>query len=235
MDSHTEVKNYLINLLCFLYAEFPHKKLIIILDSLDQLISSDYSLEWILFNFPPNVKMIYSVIPDHGKILENFKYSSAIDKDLNLIEIKSLEAGIARLILHDWLKKENRGLSDEQWSCLSSMFVDSTALYPLYVKIIFDIVSKWPSFYKPDSTFTKCLAIDDCIEFLFKSLEVFHGKLLFTRTIIYMSLFKNGISESELEDIMSLDDDVLYDIFEFHAPPIRKLRIEFFNKNIVNI
>ena len=41
--------------------------------------------------------------------------------------------------------------------------------------------------------------------------------------MIYLSSFKNGISESEIEDILSIDDDVLYDIFEFHAPPIRRL------------
>ena len=56
-------------------------------------------------------------------------------------------------------------------------------------------------------------------------MEKIHGKMLFSRTIIYMSLFKNGICESELEDILCLDDDVLYDIFEFHAPPVRKLPI----------
>lgn len=45
-----------------------------------------------------------------------------------------------------------------------------------------------------------------------------------------MSSFKNGISESEIEDILSLDDDVLYDIFEFHAPPIRKLPIALWSR-----
>jgi hypothetical protein len=35
-----------------------------------------------------------------------------------------------------------------------------------------------------------------------------------------MSTFKNGISESELEDIISIDDDVLFEIFEYHVPPV---------------
>jgi hypothetical protein len=57
-----------------------------------------------------------------------------------------------------------------------------------------------------------------------------HGKLLFSRAIIYMSSFANGISESEIESILSLDDDVLYDIFEFHAPPIRKLPVALWSR-----
>ncbi len=230
MDSHTEIKNYLIGLLCFLSVEFPHKKLIIILDSLDQLINSDYALDWLLFSFPPNIKMIYSVIPDHANIFGDFKSNKAIDPDFSLIEIKSLDPDMARLILTDWLKKESRSLSVMQWNSLQSMFEKSEAIYPLYIRIIFDIVSKWPSFYEPDKNFTNCLKIDECIEFLFKSLEKFHGKLLFARTIIYMTMFKNGISENELEDILSLDDDVLYDIFEFHAPPIRKLPLALWSR-----
>jgi hypothetical protein len=66
--------------------------------------------------------------------------------------------------------------------------------------------------------------------YLFEALEMLHGKLLFVRSVIYMSVFKNGISESELEDILSLDDDVLYDIFEFHAPPIRKLPVALWSR-----
>jgi hypothetical protein len=61
-------------------------------------------------------------------------------------------------------------------------------------------------------------------------MEKIHGKLLFSRAIIYMSSFKNGISEGEIEDILSLDDDVLYDIFEFHAPPIRRLPIALWSR-----
>ena len=33
---------------------------------------------------------------------------------------------------------------------------------------------------------------------------------------------KNGISENELEDILSLDDNLLQNIFHYHSPPIRR-------------
>jgi hypothetical protein len=228
-ESAPEIKNFLIFLLNYLNIEFPHRKLVIILDSLDQLVTENYSLEWLPFELPPNTKMIYSVIPDHGNILASFKNCKLLD-DSNYIQIKSLDPKIANFILNDWLKKDSRSLSDIQWKCLDKMFSQSDALYPLYVKIMYDIVSKWPSFYEPDNDFFKCLKIDDCIKYLFKSLEIFHGKLLFSRTITYITMFQNGISENELEDILSLDDDVLYDIFEFHAPPIRKLPVALWSR-----
>ena len=34
---------------------------------------------------------------------------------------------------------------------------------------------------------------------------------------------KNGLSESELEDILSCDDDVLNDVYMYWTPPIRRL------------
>ena len=228
-ESHSEINNFLIQLFTLLYAEYPHKKLVIILDSLDQLAMNDYSLDWLLTLFPPNVKMIYSTIPDHGNILRNFQRFINIDES-NLIEITSLTPDLANLILKDWLKKENKLISASQHEQLNQMFSRTTALYPLYIKILFDIVSTWPSTHVPDEKFLNCRIIDDCIKYLFSSLEIKHGKLLFSRTITYMTLFKNGISESELEDVLSLDDDVLYDIFEFHAPPVRKLPIALWSR-----
>ena len=34
---------------------------------------------------------------------------------------------------------------------------------------------------------------------------------------------KNGLTESELEDILSCDDDVLNDVYMYWTPPIRRL------------
>jgi hypothetical protein len=106
------------------------------------------------------------------------------------------------------------------------MFEQAT-LFPLYVKLIFDIIVKWTSFYIPNNEFKDCFNIDSCIEYLFRVLEKSHGSTLVSRTMIYMSTFKNGISESELEDILSTDDDVLFEIFEYHVPPVRLKNFKF--------
>ncbi len=144
--------------------------------------------------------MVYSTLPDHGQILENFK--KLIDNSEYFLEITKLNLELAVLIIKDWLRKANRSLSESQWSLLLEM-LEKSVLYPLYVKLIFDIISMWPSFHEPDNQFKKCLNIDSTITYLFKLLEKEHGKLLFSRSIIYMSSFKNGISESEIEDILS--------------------------------
>ena len=208
---------------------FPNKKLVIILDSIDQLNTSDYTLNWLIDTFPNNIRMIYSVLPNHGDILKNFKEKVKNMSEDNFIEIKKLDIDLSVVIVQDWLQKANRKLSVKQWDMLKLLF-DSSVLYPLYIRLVYDIVLKWPSFYEPDKNFLTCKNIDLTIKYLFNLLEIEHGKLLFSRAIIYMSSFRNGISESEIEDILSLDDDVLYDVFEFHSPPIRKLPLALWTR-----
>ena len=167
---------------------------------------------------PKNTKMIYSTLPNHGGILNYLRRVNRIEES-NFLQVESLTKAIVVTILEDWLIKSNRSLSENQWSILDGLF-DHAKLFPLYVKLIFDIIVKWTSYYVPNEDFKECTEIDECIEYLFKLLEKNHGHMLFSRTMIYMSSFKNGISESELEDILSIDDDVLYEIFEYHVPPV---------------
>jgi hypothetical protein len=39
----------------------------------------------------------------------------------------------------------------------------------------------------------------------------------------YIFAARNGLSESELEDILSCDDDVLNDVYQYWNPPLRRL------------
>ena len=169
------------------------------------------------------MKIIFSTLPDHGGIFEIVKQKFKKHNDIYM-EVQSLNQSIVKTIIEDWLEKRNRALVEEQWKLLDSIFEKAT-LYPLYVKLMFDIIIKWQSYYMPEESFKSLINIDRCIKYLFQQLEKEHGKLLFQRSMIYMTTFKNGISENELEDILSVDDDVLYVVFEFHEPPIRKFPI----------
>lgn len=198
------------------------------MDSIDQLNVSDYDLDWVLDILPPNVKMVYSVIGTHGNILNIFKEVINLTND-NILEIPSLDQSLSIKIIKEWLVKAKRSISSDQWKVVKHM-LKHARLFPLYIKLLFDIISRWTSFHVPEEEFKKCLDIDSCIKFLFKFFEKEHGYLLFSRLVIYMSSFVNGISENEIEDILSLDDDVLYAIFEFHAPPIRKLPVALWSR-----
>lgn len=185
ITSKEKLALYLLDLLNSLYEIDPSKKVVILLDSVDQLDPDDYSLNWVWEELPPNTKLIFSTIPSHGSLLDSFKTKINLEDD-NLIEITSLDQPLAKMILTDFLKKSNRTLSPAQWDVITNQMFPTAKLFPLYVTILFDIVSKWSSTVVPDNDFFKCLHIDKCIEYLFKYLEGVHGKLLFSRAIIYM-------------------------------------------------
>lgn len=95
-------------------------------------------------------------------------------------------------------------------------------LLPLHIKLIFDIIVKWTSFDVPDLKFQSLLAADDCIQYLFDIMEFSHGKILFSRMMFYLTIFENGISPNEIEDLLSIDDDVLDEVYSRHQPNVRR-------------
>ena len=207
-----------------IYQQDSQHNIIIILDSIDQLTKLDYGLDWLLNKIPCSVKIIYSTITDYANLLETLKlkYSSAAQN--NFLEIKSFNFDDAKFIIDNWLCSSHvmHKLTDEQSKLLDQLLNNSKTLYPLYLKIIHDIVFKWTSFYTPDERFLRLRSIDSSIKYIFQNLENLHGKIVFSRCMFYFSIFNDGISENEIEDILSIDDDVLSDVFQHHEPTIRR-------------
>jgi hypothetical protein len=101
-----DASEYLHDYLLLLSIEYPEKKIVILLDSLDQLATSDYNIEWLFTDLPENIKMIYSTLPNHGGILS--KLESKIEtNESNFMEVESLTKAIVITILEDWLAKNN--------------------------------------------------------------------------------------------------------------------------------
>ena len=44
-----------------------------------------------------------------------------------------------------------------------------------------------------------------------------------SHALSYLTASRNGLSDAELEDILSLDDTVLNDVFQHWLPPLRRL------------
>lgn len=58
---------------------------------------------------------------------------------------------------------------------------------------------------------------------LFERIEKQHGRILVFHALAYITAAKSGLSESELEDLISLDDKVLDDVYQYHLPPVRRI------------
>ena len=199
-----------------------YNKLLILFDSIDQVPESKYDFSWLLYYLPKHVKIIYSLSKD-SKIIYN-KLKNTIPKE-NILEMNSLATIEAKNILSSLLDTENRKLSENQLKTVNKLIDSLEYIYPLQVKLIFDVVSKWKSSYEVPNDFMSCTTSIETIKYLFRIIEkrVINNEVLFKHCLFYLTLFEyKGISENELEDILSIDDEVLSSIFIFHHPPVRR-------------
>ncbi|KAL4221581.1 NACHT and WD repeat domain-containing protein 2 [Mactra antiquata] len=195
------------------------KPLVVILDSLDQL-TRDYNalrLSWLPRKLPDHVSFLISTYTEASELITMLK--SMFDAN-NFIHVPVFSQELSSEVLRSWLTKSCRTLTAEQFSMVESAFIKCSL--PLFVKLLYDQVLQWPS-YKPIDQCRLSYTVQESIESLFSLLEKKHGRLFVHRSLAYLTASLSGISETELEDLLSLDDEVLTDVFQIHVPPVRRI------------
>ncbi|KAK3582782.1 hypothetical protein CHS0354_035720 [Potamilus streckersoni] len=210
------LKSYFLQLLECATASNP---LVILLDSLDQLSAEHkaHKLNWLPPKLPKNVHMILSVYTEARDIISMLKL---LFLSKSFISVPVFSAQLSTDILKSWLKMKNRTLTSEQFNIVEDLFKQCSL--PLFVKLIFDQVLAWKS-YTPLSECKLASTVQKSIEELLFQLEKKHGQVLVSRSLAYVTASRVGISEVELEDLLSLDDVVLNAVFQLHLPPFRRI------------
>lgn len=231
----SQSKDLLLTCLNSLLRSHPTRKILIFLDSIDQLNKTDYSLdEWFIRDAPANTKLVYSTLTSHHKRAdedENVVFTRIAAMKLDMLEVGKLSKSTAWSILDMRMKRDGREITSEQRAAVENVLDNkSVDLYPLFVQLVYDQIFYWKSYTRVDDGFARLSSIDDCIRYLFASLERTFGKMLVSRCFFYITAFSEGISESELEDVLSLDDELLYELFEYHEPPIRRFPLALWNR-----
>jgi len=184
------------------------KPLVIFLDSLDQLAATDgaHQLGWLPMSLPAYCKMVVTTLPISHGILDKLK-----DKVVsqNLVEITPLGEDLGGVVLKTWLQTAGRTLSAPQWKVAHDAL--SKCSLPLYIKLVYDEVARWRSYSHPRTT-TLAFNIPNSIIKLLDRVEAQHGKILVSHALGYLTAAKSGLSDSEIEDLLSLDEKVLNDV-----------------------
>ena len=188
------------------------KKLIFFIDSIDILLNEDPDYRWIIHEFPKNIKFIFStstvaptgsLLGEQALKLDAYGFHSLIIRDFEHTEAVD--------VLNEWLKNSKRQMTDMQQVELSNL-LEKAKLQPLYLRLIFNIINKWSSSFRPDIEFRFCVTVKEALKYYFDKLEKNHGRILLVKCLFYFNLFKNGISEVQLIDILSLDNELLSSI-----------------------
>lgn len=135
-------------------------------------------------------------------------------------EVPKFQVNEADLILKSWLSTGHRSLTPAQNEVVLKAFQECPL--PLYLKLSFDEACRWKSFTPLNET-SLATSVRNAITSFLEQVERRHGKTLVTRALAYITASKNGLTEPELEDVLSLDDDVLNDVYQYWTPPLRRL------------
>jgi NACHT domain- and WD repeat-containing protein len=217
-------------------------RLTVFLDSLDQLDDTcgGRKLGWLpTHGISPNVRLVVSTLPDEAEPADGkpFACLSILQKRYSgspsgsaMAEVQPVD-DVRSLLLH-LLKLRHHKLSDAQLRVLEAAIkLSPRTQTPLVVTILAVRFSEWPSHRdlppdnkNPDgSLFVDTSSVRSLIIQEFKALEAKHGPELVRAALSFITLAKDGVSETELSEILSLDDDVLASVYEWWVPPVRTL------------
>ncbi|XP_048252371.1 NACHT and WD repeat domain-containing protein 2-like [Haliotis rufescens] len=197
------------------------KPLVVLLDSLDQLDNSDNGrqLTWLPTHLPPHVRLVVSTLPEsQHECLQRMQ--AMVPSKGFFVQVPKLPDGDATGILDKWLETAQRKLTTGQRGVINAAFHQCPL--PLFLKLAFDEAHRWRSFTPVCETVLES-TVRGCIKMLFLKLERAHGRMFVSRALGYLTISRRGLTESELEDILSCDDDVLNDVYMYWTPPIRRL------------
>ncbi|XP_033743457.1 NACHT domain- and WD repeat-containing protein 1-like [Pecten maximus] len=190
---------------------------VILLDSLDQLTANHdaHSLAWLPTILPSNIKLIVSTLPEEHGILDNLKDMLPIDD--NYIAVSTLSVTTGKEIVNKYLSQRKRTVTDNQLKVLMSYFTQAPG--PLYLKLLLDEAVRWRS-YTPEHENVLADAVRSAIKQLFQTLETKFGEVITNHALGYITIAMNGASETEIEDVLSCDDEALNDVYRYHDPPV---------------
>ena len=203
--------------------DHPDHKIYFFLDAIEQLDKSDYNMSWLFTNLISNTKAIYSVLANHqADLLPNLV--SKIKCEKNFLEIKQLEIEEAERLIEKRLIINDKDLTYKQRRSVKKLLKKANHLSHLYVNLVYEIVTKWYSFDDEDTNeFSKCSSIEKCIEYMLDTYERVHGRLFVQKCVFYINHFgQSGVNERELVDIMTLDDEILQDLYRKYLPSVIK-------------
>ncbi|XP_055384364.1 NACHT and WD repeat domain-containing protein 2 isoform X2 [Condylostylus longicornis] len=202
-----------------------NQPLTLYLDSVDQLCGTQDAnkVSWIPTRLPPNCKIIISCANEENNPTVSQEYHvlrKMIDVDENFIEVTALGEELAMNVIKMWMKTACRDLNNYQWRLVANAI--SKCSLPIFVKLVFAEICRWRSYTRPQETHLASNVMDS-IMMLFERIEKQHGRLLVFHALAYITAAKSGLSENELEDLISLDDKVLDDVYQYHMPPVRRI------------
>ncbi|XP_062412384.1 NACHT domain- and WD repeat-containing protein 1 [Sardina pilchardus] len=186
--------------------------LVLLLDALERL-SSPPRLHWLPKLLPPNVHLLVSV-SDACPALAVLR--GAIEDSGRFFEVAALPGDVGGALLEAHLSAEGRSLQPEQAEVLLGSFRKTGC--PLLLRLSLHAALRWTS-YTHAAELRAGGSVPEAVDLILDQLEAQHGTMLVSRALGYLAAARDGLSEAELRDVLSLDDEVLAEVYQRRLPP----------------
>lgn len=190
-------------------------RLTILLDALDQLTDGERPLDlaWLPTELPPGVALVVSV--SRGPVAD------AVQRRLSgpPLDVPPMSREEGEELLARWLRDVGRTLQDRQHTEVLAAFVGEGL--PLQLRLGLEEARRWKSFTPHEQTRLE-RTVPGLVRQLLARLRREHVPTLVDRGLSYLAAARNGLTEDELLDVLSLDDDVIDDVAAYtpRAPEI---------------
>ncbi|XP_010151382.1 PREDICTED: NACHT and WD repeat domain-containing protein 1 [Eurypyga helias] len=191
------------------------RTLVLFLDSVERLLPGNgaHRFHWLPEDCPPKAHIIISISTAEPDILKALQH--VVPEAEAYFEVEPLPCEEGEEMLEMLLASERRRLSPAQWAYFHQSFPRGGQA--LLFKLAFREARKWAS-YTPPSELVIASTAQDAMHRLCERLEKSHGTLLVAHVLGYIASSQNGLSDMELKDILSLDDEVLSEIHHCYFP-----------------
>jgi len=199
--------------LALVSAERP---LVLFLDALDQLSPTDnaHTLHWLPRELPPNVRIVCSALEREGSGGECLRSARVRLPEASLVELKPITPEEGAQLLDIWLGEARRMLQPEQRDEIMRKF--GHCPLPLFLKLAFEEARRWKSY---DGAPRLGADTEGIIRDLFARLRApaNHGQVMVSKSLGYLAAARNGLTEDELLDVLSADQEAMED-FRHRSP-----------------
>ena len=177
---------------------------------------------WLPLNLPKDVKIIISTAKeDRYESLKSLQAALSEEPDC-LFEPEALPPRHMKALVNHWLSVNNKCLTNEQQEYLYKNMTECPII--LYWKVLISEALHWSFNLSPDQIKLPN-SLKRLVGFVFARMEKDYGDALVRRALGYITCARNGISENELLDILSLDEAVMDEVSAQNRPPIRRFPV----------
>ncbi|XP_077187495.1 NACHT domain- and WD repeat-containing protein 1 [Paroedura picta] len=191
------------------------KPLVLLLDSVEQLgiPGGAPAYSWLPKICPPRVHLVFSTLLAEGSALPQ-----GLTRPGDCFEMEPLSREETMQALAQHLAAAGRTLTPAQQASFLQSFPEGGRALPLALALALAEARRWASHTPPQAV---PLSAVEGAHRLCAFLEQAHGPVLVKRALSYLACSRSGLSEAELKDVLSLDNEVLAEIYQLRPPPSR--------------